>query len=100
MQTKKSVQSAQAGKSPAKLSDLVAQSILGDIDPRSNKEVQRDEAIRAHYVQVMDAYGKVWPEHIADGICEHCHAAEGVRIGKKVRCPDCVDRIMDGRLLL
>jgi len=100
MQTKKSVRSAQAEKSPAQLADLVEQSIPGDLDPRSNEEVQRDEATRAHYIQVMDAYGKVWPEHIADGICEHCHAAEGVRIGKKVRCPECVERIMDGRLSL
>ena len=100
MQTKKSVQSAQAEKSPAELADLVKESIPGDLDPRSNKEVQRDEAITAHYIEVMGAYGELWPEDVAERICEHCQAAEGVRIGKKVRCPDCVDRIMDGRLLL
>jgi len=51
------------------LADLVEQSIPGDLEPRSNEEVQRHEAIRAYYVQVMDAYGKVWPGHIADGSC-------------------------------
>ena len=100
MQTKKSVRSAQAGESPAELGDLVEQSIPGDVDPRTNEEVQRDEAITAHYIEVVDAYGNVSAEHNADGICEHCHAAEGVRLGKKVRCPDCVEQIMDGRLLL
>lgn len=99
MQTKKSVRSAQAGQSPAELADLVKGSVPGEVEPRSNEEAQRKEAIGPHYVQVMDAYGNVRRERIADGICEHCHAAEGVRIGDKVRCPDCVDRIVEGRLL-
>jgi len=50
--------------------------------------------IKKRYVSYIDAWGKRHREHVADGICQECGKAEGVQIGDKIRCPDCVDKII------
>jgi DNA-directed RNA polymerase subunit RPC12/RpoP len=50
--------------------------------------------IKKRYIEYIDAYGIHHRKHEADGVCQMCGKSEGIQIGDKIRCPECVDKLV------
>jgi len=53
-----------------------------------------NKKIKKRYYVYIDCYGKLHREHRADGVCQMCGKSEGVVLGDRIRCRECVDKII------